>query len=117
MKNKQEKKKKRRQYKIDKEQNYVDKADAKYNKNEVLKENAKSASEKNTILKAERENLKNSYKHQIEIAKINKDKVEQARLNAELQKKLNDIAIEQHQNVVDELDRNNEALEAQKQNL
>ena len=68
-------------------------------------------------MKAERENLKNSYKHQIKIAKINKDKVEQARLNAELQKKLNDIAIEYHQNIVDELDRNNEALEAQKQNL
>lgn len=117
LKNKQDEIAKRRQYKIDKEQNYVDKADAKYNKNEALKENAKSASEKNTILKAERENLKNSYKHQIKIAKINKDKVEQARLNAELQKKLNDIAIEQHQNIVDELDRNNEALEAQKQNL
>ena len=117
LKNKQDEIAKRRQYKIDKEQNYVDKADAKYNKNEVLKENAKSASEKNTILKAERENLKNSYKHQIKIAKINKDKVEQARLNAELQKKLNDIAIEYHQNIVDELDRNNEALEAQKQNL
>ena len=117
LKNKQDEIAKRRQYKIDKEQNYVDKADAKYNKNEALKENAKSASEKNIILKNERENLKDSYKHQIEIAKINKDKVEQARLNAELQKKLNDIAIEQHQNIVDELDRNNEALEAQKQNL
>ena len=116
-KNKQDEIAKRRQYKIDKEQNYVDKADEKYNKNEALKENAKSASEKNIILKDERENLKDSYKHQIEIAKINKDKVEQARLNAELQKKLNDIAIEQHQNIVDELDRNNEALEAQKQNL
>ena len=117
LKNKQDEIAKRRQYKIDKEQNYVDKADEKYNKNEALKENAKSASEKNIILKDERENLKDSYKHQIEIAKINKDKVEQARLNAELQKKLNDIAIEQHQNIVDELDRNNEALEAQKQNL
>lgn len=116
-KNKQDEIAKRRQYKIDKEQNYVDKADEKYNKNEALKENAKSASEKNIILKDERENLKDSYKHQIEIAKINKDKVEQARLNAELQKKLNDIAIEQHQNIVDELDRNNESLEAQKQNL
>lgn len=116
-KNKQDEIAKRRQYKIDKEQNYVDKADAKYNKNEALKENAKSASEKNIILKNERKNLKDSYKHQIKIAKINKDKVEQARLNAELQKKLNDIAIEQHQNIVDELDRNNEALEAQKQNL
>ena len=117
LKNKQDEIAKKRQYQIDKEQIYVDKADAKYNKNEALKENAKSAAEKNTILKDERENLKDSYKHQIEIAKINKDKVEQARLNAELQKKLNDIAIEQHQNVVDELDRNNDALEAQKQNL
>ena len=117
LKNKQDEIAKKRQYQIDKEQIYVDKADAKYNKNEALKENAKSAAEKNTILKDERENLKDSYKHQIEIAKINKDKVEQARLNAELQKKLNDIAIEQHQNIVDELDRNNEALEAQKQNL
>ena len=117
LKNKQDEIAKKRQYQIDKEQIYVDKADAKYNKNEALKENAKSAAEKNTILKDERENLKDSYKHQIEIAKINKNKVEQARLNAELQKKLNDIAIEQHQNVVDELDRSNEALEAQKQNL
>ena len=117
LKNKQDEIAKKRQYQIDKEQIYVDKADAKYNKNEALKENAKSASEKNTILKDEGENLKDSYKHQIEIAKINKDKVEQARLNAELQKKLNDIAIEQYQNVVDELDRNNDALEAQKQNL
>lgn len=123
LKNKQDEIAKRRQYQMDQIQLDIDNFSEISTINDAKKENAKSANEKNSILNNEINNLGKYYDSQKKLVQVQYGKKsekalnELARLEEERKKKLNDIAIEQHQNVVDELDRNNEALEAQKQNL
>lgn len=111
----------RRQLKIDQKQPYVDNAEALYNVNEARKENAKTASKKNDYLNEEIANIKESYKYQKQIAKIQyggeEEKAELARLEAEQQKKLLDIEVEKHQNTLDELDAKNELFDVEKENV
>ena len=111
----------RRQLKIDQKQLYVDNAEALYNVNEARKENAKTASKKNYYLNEEIANIKESYKYQKQIAKIQyggeEEKAELARLEAEQQKKLLDIEVEKHQNTLDELDAKNELFDVEKENV
>ena len=122
-KNKQDEIAKKRQYQMDQIQLDIDNFSEISTINDAKKENAKSANEKNSILDNEINNLGKYYDSQKKLVQVQYGKKsekalnELARLEEERKKKLNDIAIEQHQNVVDELDRSNEALEAQKQNL
>ena len=123
LKNKQDEIAKKRQYQIDQIQLDIDNSSEISAINDAKKENAKSANEKNSILNNEINNLGKYYEYQKKLVQIQYGKKsekalnELARLEEERKKKLNDIAIEQHQNTVDELNRNNDSLEAQKQNL
>lgn len=115
-KNKQEQKAKIRELSKQKYQNYVDRSDSYISLYEQRKENAATASGKNTQLDKEAKWYEQSYAYQIKIAGLEKKKTEQKRLQAELNEKLRELEIEKHQNLADEYQSSLDLYTAQKEN-
>lgn len=91
--NKAEARTKKRELQIEKYQNYVDDFDAKANLNDLMANSTSlSTKERNKYIGKEKDNLRDSYKYQIKIAKANKDTTEQKRLQAEKEQKLLELS-------------------------
>lgn len=99
---KQEKIQAERENKIQEHQNISDRAQSKIDRNDAFMENEVSAKNKNKYLKQDNNLLVTQYKHLIEIARLNKDNVEAARLEAEWRKKTNDNIKQQYRNLAEE---------------
>ena len=113
--NRQEQIAKKRQLKIDKKQLRVDKANAKIDSLETKKEYATSSESKNDYLKKEKKYYQDSYKYQIQIAKLEGNKIEAQRLQVELQQKLRDIQKEQLENTENQQQAELDRIQAQKE--
>lgn len=96
---------------------YVDEADSKIELLDAKIENTGSTDTKNKYLRDEIKYIKQSYKYQIAIAKVNKDTILQKKLEAELQTKLNENLIERLQNRVDSYNASIELYEAKANNV
>lgn len=92
----------KRENRIEKYQNIVDTADERRSLAQAGKENATTASTKNSFIEKEKESIETSYEYQVRIARLKRDSLEADRLLAEKEKELRDLAIEQHQNLADE---------------
>ena len=88
-----------RDKKIEKAQNWVDKYDAQAGLAEIRSANAIGYSKQNKYLKEQQKYLEKSYKKQIQIAKLNKDDTEVARLKVELEQKKVELAQQQVDNI------------------
>lgn len=99
-----------RERKIEKRQNRADKIQEKIDRNNALAENEVLPKQKNKFLKKNLKLLKEFYKEQIKIAKLEGNSVEAERLKAEWIRAQRDNKIEQHQNNADyyqsKIDRN-----------
>lgn len=80
----------------------MDTADERRSLAQAGKENATTASTKNSFIEKEKESIVTSYEYQVRIARLKRDSLEADRLLAEKEKELRDLAIEQHQNLADE---------------
>lgn len=84
---------------------YVDDAEAKIAKSQAYAElDAGNYKEQNKHLEYQKKQIKEQYKYQIKIAKLNKDSVEVAKLRAELQKELNDLTKQEFDNIANTYD-------------
>ena len=105
-KNLAEAKTSKRQLKIEKHQNYVDKYDALSNYNHLMAENtSRTAKKRNKYIEKEKKNLKKSYSYQIKIAKLNKNITEQKRLQEERQQKLVELSKQEFDNIAKKYER------------
>jgi len=98
---KAERGKKIRDYKVEKHQNRADLAQSRIDKNAARAELV-HLSKKNKYIDKEIEYTQTLYKHKIEIAKLNGDKEEAAKLEAECKKTVRDLEVEKLQNLADE---------------
>lgn len=84
---------------------YVDDAEAKISKSQAYAElDAGNYKEQNKHIEYQKKQIKEQYKYQIKIAKLNKDSVEVAKLRAELQKELNDLTKQEFDNIANTYD-------------
>lgn len=89
-----------RNLQIEQYQLVVDNAEAKIARSQARAElDAGNYKEQNKHLEYQKKYLKEQYEAEIEIAKVKKDKVEVARLEAELQKELNDLTMQEFENI------------------
>ena len=96
----------RRQLKIDKQQLYVDKYNAKAEYKDLASTSGfKSVKERNALLNQEAKAIKKSYAHQIRIAEIQHDYVKVEQLKLERENKLVEIQKKQFDNVITYYDR------------
>lgn len=108
---KEERKQTVRDLKIQKNQNYVDKFEARANYNNLMASNtSRTAKERNSYLEKEKTNLKKSYNYQIKIAKLNKDTTEQKRLQEEYQQKLVELSKQEFDNIANEYEKKIQVL-------
>lgn len=91
-----------RENRIQKYQNIVDNTEEKRSLVQAQKENAATAKAKNDLIHKESKHLETSYDYQIRIARLEKDSLKVAQLQAQKKKELRDLTIEQHQNLADE---------------
>lgn len=104
--------KQRRELKVEKNQNYVDKYNAKTTYNELLASDTHyTAKVRNGYINKEIKATEKSYKYQIKIAKINKDITEQKRLQAELEQKINELNKTKFDNIVSDYEHQTQLLE------
>ncbi len=89
----------KRENQIQKHQNVADRAQDKMDKNDALSDISTTASDKNKYEKENIRYLNTQYKHLLEIAKLQEDDVEYARLEAELQSKTAESHKEMFDNV------------------
>lgn len=84
---------------------YVDDAEAKIAKSQAYAElDAGNYKEQNKHIEYQKKQIKEQYKYQIKIAKLNKDSVEVAKLRAELQNELNDLTKQEFDNIANTYD-------------
>lgn len=84
---------------------YVDDAEAKIAKSQAYTElDAGNYKKQNKHLEYQKKQIKEQYKYQIKIAKLNKDGVEVAKLRAELQNELNDLTKQEFDNIANTYD-------------
>lgn len=96
----------RRQLKIDKQQLYVDKYNAKAEYKDLASTSGfKSVKERNALLNQEAKAIKKSYAHQIRIAEIQHDYVKVEQLKLERENKLVELQKKQFDNVITYYDR------------
>ncbi|MCM1115893.1 MAG: hypothetical protein NC397_10410, partial [Clostridium sp.] len=93
-----------REDKIEQHQIKADDAEARYNLNQQLENNAVYAKDKNRYETLSRDNLKEQYAELVEIAKLNGDVTEEKRLQAELEEKLNESYKKEFDNIKAEYD-------------
>lgn len=106
LKGKQESKQSANDKREERYQLYVDDAESKIAKSQAYAElDAGNYKKQNAHLKAQKGYIKESYKYQIKIAKLNKDSVEAAKLKAELQKELNDLTMQEFDNIANTYDK------------
>lgn len=92
----------KRELRIERLQNYVDKYDARADYNELRADNTTlSVKKRNKAINNEIKNVKNSYKKQIKIADLSGDSTEMKRLKEERKQKVNELKIQKNQNYVD----------------
>ncbi|MCH5267776.1 MAG: hypothetical protein J1E62_05465, partial [Lachnospiraceae bacterium] len=91
-----------RDIRIEKLQNLSDEKTAQYELNQQLEANANTAKEKNQYESKSRSALEAEYSYQIKIAKENGDVVEQQRLRAELEEKIEESYKKQIENIREE---------------
>lgn len=92
----------KRENRIQQYQNLADNADSQRELTQAKKENEKTAESKNKLIDTEEiTQVKASYDYQIKIAKLRKDSLKVQQLQAEKEKELLDLEIEQHQNLAD----------------
>ena len=96
---------------------YIDDAEAKIAKSQAYAElDAGNFKEQNKHLEYQKKQIKEQYKYQIKIAKLNKDSIEVAKLKAELQKELNDLTKQEFDNIANTYDKqiglNNNKIQA-----
>lgn len=104
--------KQRRELKIEKNQNYVDKYNADATYNELLASDTHYIAKiRNGYINKEIKATKKSYAYQIKIAKLNKDVTEQKRLQAELDQKINDFNKTKFDNVAKDYERKLKMIE------
>ncbi len=112
---KQESIRQKRERKAEKHQYRADKIQERIDRNEALAENEVLPERKNRFLKKNLKLLKEYYKTQIKIARLEGNSVEAERLKAEWIKEQRDNKIEQHQNLADyyqgKIDRNDAIAE------
>ena len=112
---KQESIRQKRERKAEKHQYRADKIQERIDRNEALAENEVLPERKNRFLKKNLKLLKEYYKTQIKIARLEGNSVEAERLKAEWIKEQRDNKIEQHQNLADyyqgKIDRNDTIAE------
>lgn len=107
----------KRENRIQKYQNLVDNAEEKRSLVQAQKENAATAKTKNDLIHKESKHLEASYDYQIRIARLEKDSLKVAQLQAQKKKELRDLEIERHQNLSDEYQGELDYYSAQKENL
>lgn len=108
---KEERKQTVRDLKIQQNQNYVDKFEARADYNNLMASNtSRTAKERNNYLEKEKTNLKKSYNYQIKIAKLNKDTTEQKRLQEEYQQKLVELSKQEFDNIANEYEKKIQVL-------
>lgn len=90
---------KRRELKQQKYQNYVDLYNTRTSRAEAKEAITVGAKEKNDSVNTQIKNLKESYKYQIAIAGLTKNKAEQERLEYELEKKITDLKVHKIDNL------------------
>lgn len=112
-----EKEKAIRDIKIEQHQNLADEYQSTLDRYSAEKELATTASDKNNFIEQEKAATQALYAEKIAIAGLEGNISEQYQLQAELQKQLRDLQIEQHQNLADEYQSNLDMLSAQKDNL
>ena len=96
---------------------YVDEAEAKIARSNAKKDIAVGYKKQNKYLKNQKKFLEDSYKYQIEIAKLTKDKVKQAQLEAELEKELRALEVEKFENIETDFDNQISLIEAESSSL
>ena len=106
-----------RETKVEQHQNLADEYSTQYDLNQLYEEEAISSKDKNDYEKESRKSLRNQYKQLIAIAKLEGDVIEQKRLQAELDQKLDDSYKKEYDNIKEEYDNILSRYEARKNTL